>query len=71
VRTGAVRGALKRLEIARAPIIGAVLTKYDARNAGYGYGYGYGHGGNAYRYGSSITATDEAKPRLTATKDNT
>ena len=34
VRTGAVRGALKRLEIARAPIIGAVLTKYDARGAG-------------------------------------
>ena len=45
-RTGAVRGTLRRLEIARAPVIGAVLTKYNAKTAGYGadYGYGYGYG---------------------------
>ena len=45
-RTGALRGTLRRLEIARAPLIGAVLTKYNAKTAGYGadYGYGYGYG---------------------------
>jgi Mrp family chromosome partitioning ATPase len=40
-RTRLVRGALKRLQLARGPVIGAVLTKFDARTAGYGYGYGY------------------------------
>jgi capsular exopolysaccharide synthesis family protein len=47
-RIGVVRGALKRLQQSRGSIIGAVLTKYDAKSAGYGYGYGYGQG---YGYG--------------------
>lgn len=44
-RLSLLRGALKRLQFARAPLIGAVLTKYDAKAAGYGYGYGYSYGG--------------------------
>ncbi len=55
-RMSAVRGALKRMELARAPLIGAVLTKYDAKAAGYGYGYGYGD--YAYQYGKSVAAGD-------------
>jgi succinoglycan biosynthesis transport protein ExoP len=42
-RRGAVRNALKRLELARAPIIGAIINKFDVKTASYGYGYGYGH----------------------------
>ncbi len=42
VRLGLVRWALKRLQFGRGSVIGAVLTKYDAKTAGYGYGYGYG-----------------------------
>ena len=52
-RSWAVRGALKRLQYSRGTIIGAVLTKYDAKNAGYGYGYGYGSDG--YGYGGAGT----------------
>lgn len=48
VRTGLVRGALRRLQLARGSVVGTVLTKYDAKTAGYGYGYGHGYG---YGYG--------------------
>ena len=41
-RTGAVRAALRRLELARASVVGTVLTRYDGRLDSYGYGYGYG-----------------------------
>jgi polysaccharide biosynthesis transport protein len=45
VRTAMVRTALGRLRYARGNVIGTVLTKYDAKRAGYGYGYGgYGYG---------------------------
>jgi capsular exopolysaccharide synthesis family protein len=47
-RATQARHALERLFAVRANVIGAVLTKFDAHNAGYGYGYGYG-----YDYGSS------------------
>ena len=47
VRTAMVRTALGRLRYARGNVIGTVLTKYDAKRAGYGYGYGYG----GYGYG--------------------
>ncbi|HEX7073142.1 MAG TPA: polysaccharide biosynthesis tyrosine autokinase [Hyphomicrobiaceae bacterium] len=50
-RTGVIRGALKRLQLARGVLVGAVLTKFDAKQAGYGYGYGYGYGGYDYTYG--------------------
>ena len=40
-RIGPVRNALKRLKLARAPIIGAIINKINAKTAGYGYGYGH------------------------------
>ena len=49
-RKDVAKGAVKRLHSARARLIGALLTKYDARRAGYGSGYGdYSY----YTYGSS------------------
>jgi polysaccharide biosynthesis transport protein len=60
-RFGLMRGALKRLQAARAPVIGTVLTKFDARRVGYGYGYGYGYGGGyGYGNGSGSAATAAA-----------
>ena len=53
-----IRGALKRLQFGRGPVIGTVLTKFDAKAAGYGYGYGYGDG---YGYGA---VEDHSTPRL-------
>lgn len=57
-RAGLVRGSLKRLELGRAPVIGTVLTKFDARAAGYGYGYSYGYG-YGYSYGANAEAAVE------------
>ena len=39
-RMGVVRVSLKRLAAARVQLLGALLTKFDVRTAGYGYGYG-------------------------------
>jgi polysaccharide biosynthesis transport protein len=41
-RKSTVKVALRRLQNARANIIGALLNKFDAKQIGYGYGYGYG-----------------------------
>jgi capsular exopolysaccharide synthesis family protein len=62
-KTSLVRGALRRLHLARAPIIGAVLTKFDAKSAGYGYGPGYGYE-YAYGYGYGQATPDRAPPAL-------
>lgn len=63
-RSGAIRSALRRLEIARAPVIGAVLTKFSAKHAGYGQGYGYGYG-YGYNYGQAqATGPVRAAERL-------
>ena len=51
-RISTAQAALKRLHSARARVIGALLTKYDASSAGYGY-----YHDSYYAYGS--------KPRLT------
>lgn len=48
-RVGVVQAAVKRLQAARARVVGAVLTKYDAVKSGSGYGYGYGY--SYYTYG--------------------
>ena len=40
--------AVNRLRAAGAPIMGTVLTKFDARQSHFGYGYGYG-----YQYGDA------------------
>ena len=55
-RISTAQAALKRLLSARARVIGGLLTKYDAKTAGYGYGYAYHYDGY-YAYGG--------KPRLT------
>jgi Mrp family chromosome partitioning ATPase len=48
-RMAQIRGALKRLQLARSPILCTVLNKFDAKASGYGYGYGYGYGdGHSY-----------------------
>ena len=55
-RTGFVRGALRRLQLSRGSILGAVLTSYDAKaELGYGYGYGYGYE-KGYGYGNGANA---------------
>ena len=47
-----MQDALKRLNFARARVLGGLLNKFDAHKAGHtygygGYGYGYGKGGAA------------------------
>ena len=39
-RKSVVKVALRRLEMARANIVGALLNKFDQKQVGYGYGYG-------------------------------
>jgi capsular exopolysaccharide synthesis family protein len=53
-RIAVARNALKRLVAARAHVVGALLTKFSSKHAGYGYGYG---SYNYYSYG----AKDEPK----------
>jgi polysaccharide biosynthesis transport protein len=67
-RAGAVRNAIKRLELSKSPLIGSVVTKFDAKRAGYGYGYGYGYayGENAFSYGKSIPKSDNGLAQLPA-----
>jgi polysaccharide biosynthesis transport protein len=58
-RRSVVKVALKRLQMARANLVGTLLNKFDAKQSGYGYGYGYGD----YDYHSYGTT-----PQLTAPK---
>ncbi len=55
-KINAAQAALKRLLVARARIVGALLSKYDARSAGYGYGYGYQYE-SYYAYGGNPKLT--------------
>lgn len=50
-RRNTTRIALKRLQMARGNVIGALLSKFDADQAGDGYGYGYS-GYDYYSYGA-------------------
>lgn len=47
---GQAKVAIRRLRANSARIIGAVLTKFDARQSGYGYAYEYNYA-YAYKYG--------------------
>jgi polysaccharide biosynthesis transport protein len=67
MRTGLVRGALRRLQLSRGAIVGAVLTKYDAKAAGYGYGYGHAYG---YGYGYGATQTEPQGLSIQHSGDN-
>ncbi len=51
VRRPLAERAIERLIGVRGNLVGALLTKFDAANAGYGYGYGYY--GKGYGYGRS------------------
>jgi Mrp family chromosome partitioning ATPase len=51
-RIATAKAALKRLLGARAHVVGALITKYDAKVAGYGYGGEYGDY-HYYSYGGS------------------
>lgn len=68
VRTRFVRAAVKRLQLSRAALIGAVITRFDVRSS-YGYGYGYGYYGYGHGYGGPPTAiaraAGAARPELT------
>lgn len=64
-RMGAIRGALKRLQLSRGALIGAVLTKFDAKQAAYGYGYGYGYGDEySYSHGRYSVGGQEGRAKL-------
>lgn len=54
-RQGAAKAALKRLDFARAQMVGAVINKLDLTTSGYSYGYGYGYGDESY-YGRGAPA---------------
>ncbi len=56
-RRAQVRGALRRLSLGRARILGAVLTKFNVKSAQYG-GYDYAYD---YNYGASDGATARRK----------
>jgi capsular exopolysaccharide synthesis family protein len=51
--------AVGRLQMAHAKLVGAVLTKFDLRNASYGYGYAY-----QYAYGYGAANNDRGGPSL-------
>ncbi len=56
----AVRRTQHQLQSVGAPLVGAVLNRFDTKGAagvGYDYGYGYGY---RYRYGYSYYGYDEA-----------
>jgi polysaccharide biosynthesis transport protein len=46
-----VKRAVNRLHFARARMLGAMLSKFDARKVGFEYGYGYGYSYSNYYYG--------------------
>lgn len=59
-RRGQARGALRRLSVGRAHLLGVVLTKFHAKSASYG-GYDYAYD---YNYGSDPdSAVTDNKPR--------
>jgi Mrp family chromosome partitioning ATPase len=56
IRSTTVKTGLARLAGTSARVIGAVLTKFEARKAHYGYGYEYG-----YDYGRGDGAKARAR----------
>ena len=60
LRTRVIRDAVKRLRLARASVIGTVITRFDTRSS---YGYGYGYGG--YGYGGYYGAGGSAERSIT------
>jgi len=57
------RAAFGRLAMARAHLLGVVLSKFNARQASYGYGYGYQYD---YDYGRGAAPAQSAGQRIRA-----
>ncbi len=51
-RSTVIRSAVSRLSAGQINLVGAILTKFEARKALYGYGYDYGYG-YGYSYGGA------------------
>jgi succinoglycan biosynthesis transport protein ExoP len=66
-RTKAALDAVARLRGSGGNLVGAVLTKFQARAHGYGYGYGYGY--EPYRYGGGVSSRDR-EIKLIAQREN-
>jgi capsular exopolysaccharide synthesis family protein len=66
---GHAKAAVRRLSANGVNLIGAVLTKYDARKIGYGYGYGYNYS-YSYSYGQNDEAPREKSRSLAFWKRN-
>ena len=67
-RAGSVRAALKRMELARAPLIGTLLTRFDAGSVGYGYGddytyASYGHDAGLHDRHGALTSDAPGRER--------
>lgn len=60
MRSGQLRGALKRLHVGRASLVGSVLTKFDSCAEGYGYGDGYGY---SYGVKDEVASISDAAPK--------
>lgn len=58
-RRGQARGALRRLKVGRAHLLGLVLTKFSAKSTSYG-GYDYAYD---YKYGSEPVAAETGSGR--------
>jgi len=58
---GHAKAAVRRLLSSGVTMIGALLSKYDARKIGYGYGYGYNYT-YAYSYGATENQTKRKWP---------
>ncbi len=56
-RRGQARGALRRIQVGRAHLLGAVLTKFNAKSTSYG-GYDYAYD---YHYGAEQDKGDVKK----------
>lgn len=63
-RKGVIRSALRRLQLARVKVVGAILTKFHAKTVGYAYAYSYKYGysydeDQSYSYSKPAVATKE------------
>jgi succinoglycan biosynthesis transport protein ExoP len=58
VRRQIARRAVERLSTAHSAMVGVVLTKFDAKKAGYGQSYGYGYGYGDKSFGQNRLAFD-------------
>jgi capsular exopolysaccharide synthesis family protein len=57
---GHAKAAVRRLSANGVAMIGALLSKYDARKIGYGYGYGYNYA-YSYSYGDNQNQNQKRK----------